>query len=99
VNTTIQGATVFLAAAASLLASALDTAALAKECAPPRKFEGFCTQVVVWAKDPRTGACCRYADPCSVPKGYQVYHRSGCGKRVSPQFGSHPIGGSAAARV
>jgi hypothetical protein len=40
-------------------------------CAPPRKFSGFCTQMVVWARNPRTGACCRYPNPCSIPRGYR----------------------------
>jgi hypothetical protein len=43
-------------------------------CAPPRKFRGVCAQVVVFATNPRTGACCRYPNPCSVPKHY----RRGC---------------------
>jgi hypothetical protein len=86
---------VFLPAAAILLAhSAVDAPALTKECARPRKFEGFCTQVVVWAKNPRTGACCRYPNPCSVPKHYQIYYRPGCGKTDAPQhaLGSRPEG-------
>jgi hypothetical protein len=74
---------VLLAAAACLVVGAPHSPTLAKGCAPPRTFEGFCTQVVVWAKNWRTGACCRYPNPCSVPKGYQIYDRPGCGKRAS----------------
>jgi hypothetical protein len=31
-------------------------------------------------KNPRTGPCCRYPSPCSVPKRYQIYYCAGCGK-------------------
>jgi hypothetical protein len=33
-----------------------------------------CLTVEVWAKDPATGACCTYGDPCSAPKDWKLYY-------------------------
>jgi len=42
-------------------------------CPAPRPYQGNCTPVVVWAKSPETGICCRYYDPCSAPEGWMTY--------------------------
>jgi hypothetical protein len=33
-----------------------------------------CVTVVVWAKDPVTGGCCQYGDPCSAPADWQQFY-------------------------
>lgn len=47
------------------------------KCPTPRPSEGFCTQVIAWAKDPDTGNCCRYPTPCNAPEGWQTYPNEG----------------------
>lgn len=37
-----------------------------------------CEQIIVYAKDPETGACCQFPDPCSVPEGWTVYYYPPC---------------------
>ena len=43
------------------------------DCPPPRQSNEACIQVVVWAKDPQTGACCQYGTPCNAPQGWQTF--------------------------
>lgn len=47
------------------------------DCPPPRQSTEICTQVVVWAKNPQTGACCQYGTPCNAPEGWQTYYSEG----------------------
>ena len=43
-------------------------------CPPPAPDNGTaCPPVVVYAKDPSTGACCEYGDPCRAPSGWVKY--------------------------
>jgi|GEM_PF-3018122 len=42
-------------------------------CPAPRQYQGPCGQVVVWAKDPETGICCPYSNPCTAPSGWMTY--------------------------
>ncbi|AUX39681.1 uncharacterized protein SOCE26_010760 [Sorangium cellulosum] len=44
-------------------------------CPPPsRPMPGeICTQVITWARSPRTGMCCRYATPCHAPEGWATF--------------------------
>lgn len=44
------------------------------DCPPPRQSNEICPQVVVWAKNPQSGACCEYGTPCNAPEGWQTYH-------------------------
>ena len=44
------------------------------DCPPPRQSDEVCPQVVVWAKDPQTGACCQYGTPCSAPEGWETFY-------------------------
>ena len=66
-----------LPAAACLLAIACtghkDPAPEPAECPPPRQG-GICAEVVVWAKDPQTGACCQYGRPCDAPEGWETFY-------------------------
>lgn len=64
-----------LASGAFLLVGAahVSTAVSAPECPRPRNYQGGCIQVVVWAKNPSTGACCEYPTPCSAPEGWTTY--------------------------
>ncbi|HSK75715.1 MAG TPA: hypothetical protein VLQ45_04605 [Thermoanaerobaculia bacterium] len=63
---------------AALLLSffALNQAEAKKEC-PVRQFSGGCIQVITYARNPETGTCCVYPNPCSVPEGW-VSSSSGC---------------------
>ena len=44
------------------------------DCPPPRQSKEICPQVVVWAKNPQTGACCQYGTPCNAPEGWQTFY-------------------------
>ena len=33
-----------------------------------------CLQVVTWGKDPLTGTCCQYPNPCLVPDGWATFY-------------------------
>lgn len=69
----------FLASAAFALAAAAQLGTAASDgCPPPRKFSGVCIQVIVWAKDPVTGICCQYPNPCSAPEGWEIFYGPGC---------------------
>ncbi len=32
-----------------------------------------CIEITVWAKNPDTGECQEFANPCSVPQGWTIY--------------------------
>lgn len=32
-----------------------------------------CIEITVWAKNPDTGECQEFANPCSVPSGWEVF--------------------------
>lgn len=42
-----------------------------QSCPPGRNFPGACIQVIVFARHPGTGECCQFANPCSVPSGFE----------------------------
>lgn len=42
-----------------------------QSCPPGRNFQGACIQVIVFAQHPGTGECCQFANPCSVPPGFE----------------------------
>lgn len=42
-----------------------------QSCPPGRSFQGACIQVIVFARHPGTGECCQFANPCSVPPGFE----------------------------
>jgi hypothetical protein len=44
------------------------------DCPPPKQSTKICPQVVVWAKNPQTGACCQYGTPCNAPDGWKTYN-------------------------
>lgn len=45
--------------------------------APTTSFApGGCSAVVIWAKDPASGSCCQYPDPCSAPEGWEQFYSS-----------------------
>ncbi|QDG50376.1 hypothetical protein FIV42_06400 [Persicimonas caeni] len=44
------------------------------ECPQPRQAQGMCAQVITWAKNPDTGACCQYATPCEAPQNWQTFN-------------------------
>lgn len=42
---------------------------------PAKPPEGIaCNDVIVYARDPESGACCMYGDPCSAPSGWETYY-------------------------
>jgi len=38
-----------------------------------QRGENQCIEITVWAKNPDTGECQEFANPCSVPSGWQVF--------------------------
>ena len=65
-----------LVSAASLLIAAACASSKkpgAGDCPPPRQSNEICPQVVVWAKNPQTGACCQYGTPCNAPIDWDTY--------------------------
>jgi hypothetical protein len=47
-----------------------------KDC-PQKHFTGICIQVITYARNPETGTCCVYPNPCVVPDGWQT-SQTGC---------------------
>jgi hypothetical protein len=68
-----------LAGAAFILLSvfALDRAEAKKEC-PTQNYQGGCIQVITYARNPQTGTCCEYPNPCVVPSGWTQYSDPAC---------------------
>ena len=65
-----------LVSAASLLIAAACASSKkpgSGDCPPPRQSNEICAQVVVWAKNPQTGACCQYGTACNAPEGWTTY--------------------------
>jgi hypothetical protein len=56
---------------------AFDRGASASNC-PRKNFTGVCIQVIVSARNPETGECCVYSNPCVVPDGWQIYYSPNC---------------------
>jgi len=61
------------------------------DCPPPVEYEGGCTAVVAWGKNPDTGACCQYATPCNVPANFEIFYskdecNSGCSEVMCTLF-------------
>ncbi|HEX9942416.1 MAG TPA: hypothetical protein VGG03_10395 [Thermoanaerobaculia bacterium] len=46
------------------------------EC-PQKSFSGVCIQVITYARNPETGTCCVYPNPCVVPDGWATSYE-GC---------------------
>lgn len=69
----LLGATVLVPAAMAEDAIPPDDE-IPKSCPLPRYQRGFCAQVIVWAKNPSTGDCCMFPNPCSVPRGWESYN-------------------------
>jgi hypothetical protein len=67
-----------VSAAFALAAAAHVGTASSTGCPPPQPYEGVCIQVVVWAKDPATGICCQYGNPCSAPAGWEIFYGPNC---------------------
>ncbi|MBA2662690.1 MAG: hypothetical protein H0U74_10375 [Bradymonadaceae bacterium] len=42
-------------------------------CAPAADFDGVCVQVIAWARDPETGTCCMYPNPCVTPFNWKTF--------------------------
>ncbi len=54
-------------------------------CPAPQQSQAMCAQVITWAKDPNTGACCQYATPCEAPTGWQTFSdQAACQKSGQP---------------
>jgi hypothetical protein len=50
----------------------------APQCPAPAPDDGrVCPQVIVYAKDPASGACCSYSDPCRAPTNWKTYLNEG----------------------
>jgi hypothetical protein len=56
---------------------ALNQKASADNC-PRKNFTGSCIQVIVSARNPDTGECCVYPNPCVVPDGWHIYYSPNC---------------------
>jgi len=56
---------------------AVDRTVSASNC-PRKEFTGACIQVIVSARNPDTGECCVYSNPCVVPDGWQIYYSPDC---------------------
>ena len=72
---------VFASAAFALFAAANSPTEAAKQC-PTQNYSGPCIQVITWAKNPDTGTCCQYPNPCVVPAGWQTYNSPDCINQV-----------------
>src|SRR5262245_24960484 len=59
------------------------------ECVQPKcpPVNGDCPGQTSWARDPETGACCRYENACAGPEGWGVYgtNQAACEAAV-PQY-------------
>jgi hypothetical protein len=45
------------------------------QCGCPKKnFTGNCIQPLAFGKDPVTGTCCQYSQPCDVPDGWPWFY-------------------------
>lgn len=51
-------------------------ATIGEGCLPPRSLpaDQACIQVVVYAKNPGTGECCLYANPCVAPSNWPTFN-------------------------
>lgn len=41
------------------------------DACPQRRSNEPCIQVIAFAANPGTGRCCQFANPCSVPPGFE----------------------------
>ena len=46
---------------------------VASACPAPRESSDMCIQMVVYAKDPASGDCCMYGNPCVAPEGWETF--------------------------
>lgn len=70
---TLKKSLLALGTFALVSAAQVTTAVSAPECPKPRRFSGGCIQVITYAKNPVTGTCCEYPNPCSAPEGWATY--------------------------
>jgi len=47
-------------------------------CPPPRRYEGMCAQMVVYAQHPQGGPCCFYSTPCAAPQDWKQFASEAC---------------------
>ena len=47
-----------------------------KTC-PRRSFSGNCIDVTAYGRNPETGECCMYPNPCVIPEGWEISY-TGC---------------------
>lgn len=40
---------------------------------PQRTSNEICIQVIAYGQNPGNGRCCQFANPCSVPPGWDVF--------------------------
>jgi hypothetical protein len=75
-----DGGTGCLQSREELIAALRQACADGRCCCPQRQPEGECpSSGRVWARDPRTGSCCEYANPCLAPAGWPIFpDRSAC---------------------
>jgi len=53
----------------------------APRCPAPQTTDAVCPAVVVYAKDPTSGICCQYGDPCRAPSGWKQFNtQADCSK-------------------
>jgi hypothetical protein len=45
-----------------------------RDCPAPVDNGNVCPAVEAFAKDPSTGVCCEYPDPCHAPKGWVTFN-------------------------
>lgn len=43
------------------------------DACPQRVYKGGCARVIAFGKNPGTGRCCEFLNPCSVPPGWDVF--------------------------
>lgn len=57
---------------------AIDNARVSADACPRRHFTGVCIQVITYARNPHTGDCCQYPNPCVVPEGWETFTNPDC---------------------
>lgn len=73
-NVTLTGTTV------SSTAAKKTTKTSAFTCPAPLTAGEGCVLETIWAKDPKTGYCCKYDNDCATPVGWKVFDsESACG--------------------
>lgn len=63
---------------------AVDNARVSADACPRRHFDGVCIQVITYARNPHTGHCCQYPNPCVVPEGWETFTSPDCTNSTEP---------------